>query len=152
MPRLASFLGRHKLIEFFPMKSIRFVEQVTNEIIERRKANIDVRDDFIQSMIEHEAKNDAEQSKDEEKSPEEGKEWNGRLKKTLTVSERLSQAILFMVAGYETTATALEFIAYHIAMHQDVQDKLIEEIDQVLKKHVSEKSIVISLKSLRRQL
>lgn len=48
----------------------------------------------------------------------------------------LSQALLFLVAGYETTATALEFITYNLAMHPNVQEELIKEIDRVLDVHV----------------
>jgi cytochrome P450 len=62
--------------------------------------------------------------------------WNGPLKKTLTNSEILSQAILFLIAGYETTANTIEFVAYHLAKYQNVQDKLIEEIDLALEQHV----------------
>lgn len=42
-PSLANFLVRNNLIEFFPMKQHRFLEGITNAIIERRKAKIDVK-------------------------------------------------------------------------------------------------------------
>ena len=58
------------------------------------------------------------------------------LKKTLTPSEILSNAILFLLAGYETTATTLGWISYNLALNHQVQDKLIEEVDSVLEKHV----------------
>ena len=61
---------------------------------------------------------------------------NIKLKKSLTFNEILCTAILFLSAGYETTATTLCFIAYNLSMNQDCQDKLIEEIDRVLDKHV----------------
>lgn len=145
MPRLADFLTKHKMMNFFPTKSIAYLGQVTNEIVARRKANLDVRDDFIQIMIEYEDKVAAEEKQERQKREEqnranpnnkEAKPWNGPLRKTLTVSERLSQSLQFLIAGYETTATALEFISYNLAMHQDVQDRLIQETDEILKKHV----------------
>lgn len=37
------------------------------------------------------------------------------------------------VAGFETTSTALTWLFYHLATNQHVQDRLIEEIKQVLK-------------------
>lgn len=106
---------------------MKFLEELTNVIIGRRKAKLDVRDDFIQSMIEHE--DDSKEVKNSEKE-------NVGLKRTLTNREILSQAVLFLLAGYETTATTLEWVSYCLAKHQDVQDKLIAEIDQVLEKHV----------------
>ena len=134
-PKLAEMLSRKNLVNFIPLEPMKFFESVTNSIIERRKANLDQRGDFIQSMIER------EEEKTESKSGRDVKEnkeqtWNGKLKNTLTNSEILSQAILFFAAGYETTATTLEYISYNLATHQDVQDILIDEIDQVLDKHV----------------
>ena len=58
-------------------------------------------------------------------------------KKTLTNEEIMAQAILFLLAGYETTATALGYIAYNLALYPDCQKKLIEEIDDRIEKHVS---------------
>ena len=36
---------------------------------------------------------------------------------------------LFLLAGYETTSTALGFTAFELACHPDVQAKLQQEID-----------------------
>lgn len=64
--------------------------------------------------------------------------WNNKaLKKTLTNKEIISQSIQFLMAGYETTSTTLEFIAYCLAMNQQCQDTLIDEIDRVLDQHVN---------------
>ena len=126
-------MAKKKWVEFFPMKPLRFLENITNAIIDRRKAKLDVRDDFIQSMIEREEEEKKETNKQEE---EKTATWSGKLKNTLTKKEILAQAIVFLAAGYETTATTLEFISYNLATHQDVQDILIDEIDQVLDKHV----------------
>lgn len=142
-PKLAEFLTKHDLVHFFPMKPIRFLEGVTNEIVARRKAKIDVRDDFIQSMIDHESNNPEEKESTKEQTNNQG--WNGPLKKSLTTKEMLAQAIMFMAAGYETTATTLEFVTYNLARHQEVQDKLIKEIDDVLDKHVSFRKLINSI-------
>ncbi len=55
------------------------------------------------------------------------------------------------VAGFETTSTALTWLFYHLATNQHVQDKLIEEIKQVLKgqpiqhEHIKEVGVFSSL-------
>lgn len=49
--------------------------------------------------------------------------------KFLTMEEIQRQTFIFLVAGYETTATTLAFIAYYLALYPDVQAKLQEEID-----------------------
>ena len=37
--------------------------------------------------------------------------------------------MVFMVGGYDTTATALCWLAYDLATNPDVQERLIKEID-----------------------
>ncbi|XP_020658075.3 cytochrome P450 3A24 [Pogona vitticeps] len=49
--------------------------------------------------------------------------------KALTDEEVLAQAILFIIAGFESTSNALTYLCYSLATHPDVQQKLQEEID-----------------------
>lgn len=49
--------------------------------------------------------------------------------KKLTDEEITGNAFVFILAGYETTATSLAFTSYLIAAHPEVQDKLHAEID-----------------------
>jgi cytochrome P450 family 6 len=46
-----------------------------------------------------------------------------------------AQAFVFFLAGFETSSTAMTFCMYELSLHQDIQDRLREEIDVVLKKH-----------------
>ena len=52
----------------------------------------------------------------------------------LTMPEVLGHSILFMLVGYDTTSNALTFTAYNLATHPECQEKLIQEIDEVLGK------------------
>ena len=47
----------------------------------------------------------------------------------LTDAEVLINSIIFMVGGYDTTATTLFWLAYDLSVNPDVQEKLIDEID-----------------------
>ncbi|XP_071503040.1 cytochrome P450 3A9-like [Diadema antillarum] len=50
----------------------------------------------------------------------------------LSDSEMIAQAITFFVAGYDTTGSLLIFSSYLLALHPDVQEKLITEINELL--------------------
>ena len=56
----------------------------------------------------------------------------------LTLEEIHAQALIFFIAGYETTATSLGYIAYCLATNPDCQEKLVQEIrDKLGDKRVS---------------
>ena len=48
---------------------------------------------------------------------------------TLTDEEVVMHAIVIMMAGYETTANALAYTSYLLALNPDIQEKLQSEID-----------------------
>ena len=50
----------------------------------------------------------------------------------LTTDEILANALLFFVAGYDTTSTSLSFLMYNMALNPECQDKLVEEINKVV--------------------
>ena len=50
-------------------------------------------------------------------------------KATLTHDETIAQITNILLAGYDTTRNTLGYIAYLLAQHPEVQDKLIDEID-----------------------
>ena len=52
------------------------------------------------------------------------------MSKMLHSDEVVSNVFIFMIAGYETTATALAYSTYILATRQDIQDKLVKEIDE----------------------
>ncbi|XP_056016246.1 cytochrome P450 3A24-like isoform X2 [Ostrea edulis] len=53
-------------------------------------------------------------------------------KRGLSKEEVSGNSTLFMVAGYETTATTLTFAAYCLATHLNYQEQLIAEIDSTI--------------------
>ena len=44
--------------------------------------------------------------------------------------------VLFIFAGHDTTATALSFLAYELAMSPDIQDRVVAEIAEVFPEEV----------------
>jgi hypothetical protein len=58
--------------------------------------------------------------------------FNIKNENKLSESELLSNAYLILSTGFETTSTALGYCTYRLSIHQDIQEKLYQEI--ILKK------------------
>jgi hypothetical protein len=46
-----------------------------------------------------------------------------------------AQAFVFFVGGFQTSSTTMTFSLYELSLHPEIQDRVREEIDDVLKKH-----------------
>jgi len=98
-----------------------FYTRIVRETIDYRLKTNEKRNDFMDSLIEM-YKN----------------EQSGNSEDGLTFNELLAQAFIFFVAGFETSSTTMGFALYELARNQDVQDRLREEITNVLGKHNNE--------------
>ncbi|XP_042336763.1 cytochrome P450 3A24-like [Sceloporus undulatus] len=85
---------------------------------DRQKNGHKDRVDFLQMMLDSQSSGDIS---------EEAKSY-----KALNDKEILTQAIVFVFAGYEPTSSTLSYMAYCLATHPDVQQRLQEEIDEAL--------------------
>ncbi|KAK6174276.1 hypothetical protein SNE40_017586 [Patella caerulea] len=56
-------------------------------------------------------------------------ERRGHIPKKLSNEEIVQQALLFLLAGYETTSTTLSYVFHELANNLDIQDKLRDEIN-----------------------
>ncbi|CAF1330384.1 unnamed protein product [Adineta steineri] len=117
-PRLGAYLGK-KGYSFLPMDSMEYTTKIVNQVLARRRQRLERRNDFIQIMIDHE----------EEIKDQEGQQWKS-LKKTLSDKEILSQALVFLIAGYETTSVLMSFFFYVMATEPVIQEKIYQEIRQ----------------------
>ena len=88
-------------------------------------------------MIDHEKNISSTETDDVEKNKDSNSHWKP-LKKSLSNDEILSQAFLFLIAGSETTATTLTYVAYQLARNPEIQTKLYEEIEKALNDHVND--------------
>uniref|UniRef100_A0A4W6F1D4 Cytochrome P450 3A n=1 Tax=Lates calcarifer TaxID=8187 RepID=A0A4W6F1D4_LATCA len=104
-------------LSFFPADVMTFFYSFLEKIkSDRHKNDHKSRVDFMQLMVEAQI---SENSKNES-SPQKG----------LTDHEILSQAMIFIFAGYETSSSSLSFLAYNLATHPHIQKTLQEEIDE----------------------
>lgn len=52
--------------------------------------------------------------------------------KKLTEDEMLALSCNFILAGFETTASTLTCAAYELALHQEIQERIVEELSSVV--------------------
>ncbi|XP_054157216.1 cytochrome P450 3A56-like [Oppia nitens] len=52
--------------------------------------------------------------------------------KSLTEDEIIAQSWLFLLAGFETTATAMGYISYELAFNKEIQEKLYNEVSAIV--------------------
>lgn len=45
----------------------------------------------------------------------------------------VAQCVIFFLAGFETTASTLAFVTYYLALNQDIQDRLVKELDEAIR-------------------
>ncbi|XP_054923749.1 cytochrome P450 3A4-like [Dermacentor andersoni] len=118
-------------------------DEITPIIQFRRENNEKNRTDLLQLMLNAEAEDEMPvslhslaasydvDSASEEKQPVETVNVSAK-KRRLTNVEILANGFALFMAGFETTGTTLACMAYLLAKHQDVQDRLREEILAVL--------------------
>ncbi|XP_013394387.1 cytochrome P450 3A4 [Lingula anatina] len=106
--------------------SFRYFGEVTKDILEKRsEAPEGHYNDFMQLMLTAHTLSTSELSDDEK----EVQKWK---KKALTTEEIAGNGLLFFIAGYGTANDTLGYTSYLLATHPEVQQRLLEEIDDVL--------------------
>jgi cytochrome P450 family 9 len=98
-------------LKIIRQKIANFFHNLVEETIKTRDEKGIVRPDMLQLMMENRGK--------------EGKT-------ELTIEDMVAQAFIFFFGGFDSTSTLMCFAAHEIAVNRDVQEKLQNEIDQIL--------------------
>nr|XP_054760249.1 cytochrome P450 3A24-like [Lytechinus pictus] len=149
IPPLGRLFTRFRLGMFIPGDVLDFFKEVNNKSIALRKSISSGSDtkrvDFLQLLLDAQKQENINKVyKPEEEEDEDDihadldkhhdTQYHSRgmgNKKPLTDNDVLAQALIFFTAGSETTTTLLGFIAYSLATNPEVQEKLIQEIDNM---------------------
>jgi len=122
LPELGFIFGRLRSFSKFGEAEQWLINGLVRVVDERRKifkTNPSV--DFLQLLLEQQ-----EEERMNEKSS------TGKKVTPLSDNAIIGNAFVFLLAGYETTSTALGFTAWLLAKHRDVQERLQKEIDEKL--------------------
>ncbi|XP_017887163.1 cytochrome P450 9e2-like [Ceratina calcarata] len=103
-PRLAKALG----LRLIPSDITYFFSKIISETLKVREEQGIVRPDMLHLLM---------QARDTEKHQ-------------MTVEDIVSQAFIFFLAGFETSANLMCFFLYELALNPDIQEKLREEVDR----------------------
>lgn len=114
----------------FDHNSSNYFNKMVQETVSYREANNVHRNDFMQLLIQ--IKNKGFVNEDTEINDE--KEINHG-EKGLSMDCLTAQAFIFFLAGFETSSTTMSFCLYEMSVNQDIQERVREEIDAVLREH-----------------
>lgn len=120
VPKIAKLLGLR-----FNGKSIDYFSEFSTKILKDKRAAYTKEKEgkasnFIELMLEAEV--DLQNNNEHEKS------------KFITTEEITVQCCMFFIAGYDTSASAISMAVYQLAKHPQAQEKLYDEIVQMLAK------------------
>ncbi|KAF2898022.1 hypothetical protein ILUMI_08153 [Ignelater luminosus] len=115
-PKLANKLG----LKLTKRESSMFFTNVIKSNIKSREQNGIIRPDMIHLLLE--ARKGKLKYEELESIP----------KEKLTDEDIAAQAFIFFLAGFDSVATLMYFVAYELAVHPDIQVKLQLEIDNIL--------------------
>ena len=118
---------------FLANEHAKFLMNVIEGILEQRKTSAVKRNDLIDMMIDaiNEDSQNTEQEDDlhaMDQYEKDAKIMGITKKKKLSHDDVIATALLMLSAGYDTTGTAMSYILYELALNQDCQETLLEEI------------------------
>ncbi|XP_032682973.1 cytochrome P450 9e2-like [Odontomachus brunneus] len=106
-PRLMKALG----MNFFSPATSQFFKKIVAETIKIREEQGIIRPDMIHLLM---------QARNKE----------GLSVHEMTLDDIVSQAFIFFLAGFDTSALLMCFIAHELAVNRDIQDRLYEEVEK----------------------
>ena len=127
--RLIPFIGWiNKLLKLNlnKPKSTRFFIQIVTDIIAERRRTGLKKNDLIDLMLD--CMNQEDNSNDMGEAT--GKHTRSKDNKSIDDNILIATAMIFLIAGYDTTSLTLSFLAYELAKHPDAQNRLQQEIDE----------------------
>ncbi|EFN69191.1 Probable cytochrome P450 6a13 [Camponotus floridanus] len=125
MPRIYKWLS----VCLTPRDVTVYFMRIVKEIIIHREMNNMRRNDIMQALIDLRYK---------ETKMKDAQSQNGTSESNdIVIDDKLitAQAFIFLLAGFETSSTAMSFAMYELAANPKIQEKLYDEIQTIYEKH-----------------
>ncbi|XP_026474633.1 cytochrome P450 6k1-like [Ctenocephalides felis] len=110
VPILSKFIN----IRFVPELVTDWIIKMVQDTVQYRKDNKIKRDDFLQNLMQLHDQTDGQK---------------------FTMEDIAAQCTSFLLDGFETSGSVICLALYEIAKNPDVQDRMVKEIEEVLKGH-----------------
>ncbi|XP_012160670.1 LOW QUALITY PROTEIN: probable cytochrome P450 6a21 [Ceratitis capitata] len=118
-------LCRRLHVKMTPEHITEFYMRIVRENIAYRESNNIKRNDFFDMLLEL-------------KNNKMMKSEDGQALTNITVEELAAQAFVFLVAGFETSSTAMSYALYELAQRIEIQQRARDEVCEVLARHNDE--------------
>ncbi|XP_071514189.1 cytochrome P450 3A24-like isoform X1 [Panulirus ornatus] len=128
-------IAKHLCLNVIDRTPIHFFTKVVSDTIRYRLENNLRRSDFLQLLLDARLQELTDNNKSSGSAAISTKKVTNQVLTDLVIT---AQCVLFYIAGYDTTATTLSFLSYCLALHPDIQQKCMQEIDSVLEKYEGE--------------
>ena len=129
--------GVVKIYEFFNIsvqhpKEVKFFRDIVIQTLNSRRESGERRNDLVDMMLD--CMKDQEQAEhdneDETDQYQQDMKLSHKTKRQLTDKDIISNLMLFLIVGYDTTGMTLAYALYALSLNPDVQEKLQQEVDE----------------------
>ncbi|XP_037041127.1 probable cytochrome P450 6d5 [Bradysia coprophila] len=126
-PKLIKLFG----VRFADKEVGDFLIETVRQNLEYREKNNVTRRDLFQLLMQ--IRNEGQVKEDDN--------WTTETKsghKSLTIEDIAAQSLLFFLGGFDSSSSAMSFFLYELAKHPNIQQKVSDEIEEVIRRHDGE--------------
>ncbi|KAJ4428809.1 hypothetical protein ANN_25802 [Periplaneta americana] len=121
IPKLLKVFG----VSIFPNRIADFFRSIVKDTIATREREGIVRPDLLQLLMQTQKGNLEDENSTEQHPKSQTKQ--------LDDEDVVAQCVVFFVAGFDTASTFMCFACYHLAIDEEIQTRLQNEIDETLR-------------------
>ena len=111
-------------------KSVKFFKDIVTQTLKQRSETGQRRNDMIDMMLDIMNEKDKEEVEGDMDQYHTDMKFSHKKRRNLTEQDVISNLIVLLMVGYDTTGMTLAFSLYALAENPEVQEKLQQEVDE----------------------